>query len=280
MRKYLSSDQSEYSNCQGEPLLFENNVPTEFVGIKKDGTLIYIQIHSSTINYDGSMAKLAIIRDITEKKLEERNMNTASILAEEKERGRLAKELHDGLGPLLSTAKIYIYNIQNREPGENIDSFIEKLEHITEDAITSVKEISNNISPHVLRNFGLVKAVRSFISKLTICNKIQTDFYEDEQKRFPEVYEITIYRTVAELLNNTIKYAQAQKIHISMKEENNKFQFWYSDDGKGFDFEETIQRRMGLGLFNILSRVNSLGGYIKFNSNPGNGMNVYIEFIC
>lgn len=280
LKNYLYDNYYDHMSSQFELLHGIDSPPFEYYLRNKDGSQVYVQMHSNMLDYERSKAILSVIRDITVKKLEEKTLKTALVLAEENERERLARDLHDGLGPLLSASKIYVHNIKNREDCENIDLQINRLEHIINEAIISVKEISNNISPHVLRNFGLIKAIKTFLSKLTICDRVQTNFFLDESKRYAEVYEITLYRTIAELLNNTTKYAEAQNVVITLKEEYSKLQLWYSDNGKGFDFEVTIQNRRGLGLFNIISRVKSLGGYVNFNSNPGEGMMVYIELNC
>jgi PAS domain S-box-containing protein len=238
---------------------------------KKDKTIIDIELQSQKLT-NGKIE--SFIRDITQKKQMQKEIYIAGINAEEQERSRLAKDLHDGLGPLLSTCRIYLHKIKNKGIND-IDSF-EKLEEIIDESLIGIKEISNNISPHILRNFGLIHALKSFIEKVS--DKCQIDIISncDPAKRFEEIIEVTIYRVLTELLNNTIKYAKAHTANVQVNKENDRLFIEYSDDGIGFDYTETLNKNKGFGLLNIKSRIESIGGQYEFLSEPGKGVFIRI----
>lgn len=248
---------------KGEIILRERKV------IKKDKTLIDIESRSQKLS-DGRIQSFII--DITGKKQIQKKIYVAGINAEEQERGRLAKDLHDGLGPLLSASRIYLHKIKNK--GTDDKESLKKLEEIIDESLRGIKEISNNISPHILRNFGLVYALKSFTEKIGDKCEIDIIYNCNTSERFNEIIEVTIYRVLTELINNTIKYAQTHKAKILVIKENGQLYIEYEDEGIGFDYHETLTKNKGFGLLNIKSRIESIGGQYKFISEPGKGVSI------
>ena len=207
----------------------------------------------------------------------EKRLLQSVIHAEENERRRFASELHDGLGPLLSSVKMGVSaisdDIQDAEIRKN-------LEDAVNEAITTTREISNNISPHILSSFGLESAVKRFVSSLTLKN-MEPKFDLDisiKNKRYPETIEIVAYRVICELINNTIRHAHAHNVQLEMKDENNTLLINYSDDGIGFDFNKALKySKHGMGYYNMKSRVTSLKGTIEFSNDNGHGMKAFIK---
>lgn len=236
-----------------------------------------IEVRSRKITYEGHPAIVTAFNDISERKNLEKQVYTVSVKAEEDERGRIAKDLHDGLGPLLSTCKIYLHSIKNAEYSEKESRSYNKLSELINESLTGVKEISNNLSPHVLRNFGLVHALKSFIDKYSAYNEIEIEQNFKTIRRYNEIIEITLYRIATELLNNTLKHSGATKIEIGLLEKAQKLHFFYADNGVGFNYEHVLEHKSGLGLLNIKSRINSIGGFINFTTQTGEGVNVKIE---
>jgi PAS domain S-box-containing protein len=268
--KFISKDHAQlieqsFPSIYDLPGKFEFDVDMPILGKK------VFDCSTSIINYNGDQALLLMIRDFTEKNQLEKKNYLAIIEAEEKERLRFSKELHDGLGPLLSTLKIYLevffVNPADVEIRDRIESTLSE-------SIKSVKEISNNISPYILENMGLIKAVNSFLEKIKYGKKIDIEFNSNLDFRIKPEIEISIYRFVTELINNTIKHANATKINISIEEDQQKLWIKYSDNGVGFDIEEVLLSSKGIGLFNLKSRIEKLGGKIDLASSPGNGFSV------
>ena len=253
--------------------LKKNEIPHQQYLVKsRKGRVFPVEARSSLINYNGRLAVLTSFNDISERKDVEKEVFLAAVNAEEGERERIAKDLHDGLGPLLSTCRIYLFNIKNTPKGEKDEESIRNLGILINDALEGIKEISNNVSPHILRNFGLFQAVRSFIDRIKTKTNIEYNY--ESGRRYSEILELTIYRVITELINNSLKYARASNIRISFKEKETELEGCYDEDGVGFDFERTFKNNKGLGLINIQSRIHSLGGEINYRSEVGKGVEV------
>jgi signal transduction histidine kinase len=214
------------------------------------------------------------------KKMEEARLQSEKrvlnviILTEENERKRLAKDLHDGLGPLLSSVKMSVSALSTEKNLNTQNSILTNAIQAVNESINSLKEISNNLSPHILDNFGLVSAIRSFATKIEQTGKIKIEFRTNlREQRFNNNIEVILYRAICELINNTTKHAKARKILISLDLENDQLNVLYQDDGKGFNFEETmLQHKGGMGLHNIRSRTSSINGDFNIESQPGEGI--------
>ena len=210
---------------------------------------------------------------------EKRELN-AVIQTEEKERKRFAKDLHDGLGPLLSTVKMSVSTLSLMDSDPSRKEIIENTAYIIDESIKSIKEISNNLSPHILNNFGLASAIKDFInkidSKLIIINFESNAF----NRRFDENVEVVIYRVACELIHNTLKHAKAGLIEINLTFQHKTIIFSFSDDGVGFNVEEIFAVNPtynGMGYSNMLSRISSIKGKIEVDSSPQNGTKVLIR---
>jgi len=212
------------------------------------------------------------------RKQNESKVLSAIIKTEENERQHFAKELHDGFGPLLSSLKMSLSAINSESKGENVNAILGNAETLIDESILVLKEISNNLSPHLLNNFGLLKAVESFVNKLQVTDKTEIILLSNiKQTRFPFNTEVVFYRIICELLSNSLKYASATLIRIDLHTECNTLYLDYSDDGIGFDPEKTLTDYKGMGYSNIHSRIKSLEGKLNISSHPGQGMNVQIS---
>lgn len=220
-----------------------------------------------------SLEMLDQIRSKSEKKI-----LRAIIKTEEKERKHFAKELHDGLGPLLSSIKMLISGLKQSNDETKQKKIIDNLEVVTNEAIISIKEISNLLSPHILNNFGLFSAVKSFNEKISETGTIKIVLNSNIQGiRFDFNTETILYRVICELINNTIKHASAKSINIDIFLENKILKIYYYDDGIGFDAEEILNKEdSGMGFSNILTRLNSINGTIKIESELNSGVNINI----
>jgi len=210
----------------------------------------------------------------------EKKVLNAVIQTEEKERKRFAKDLHDGLGPLLSTVKMSIstLSVMDQEPSRK--EIIENAAHVIDESIKSIKEISNNLSPHILNNFGLASAIKDFSNKID--SKVLHINFESNafNKRFEENVEVVLYRVVCELINNTMKHAKARLADINLTHQHKTILLSYSDDGIGFNVNQVVSESSqvnGMGYSNMLSRVNSIKGKMDVESAPESGTRVLIR---
>ncbi len=200
----------------------------------------------------------------------------AVILTEEKERKRLASDLHDGLGPVLSAVNLYFQAYLDAP--ENQKPEIEtQLKKIIENLIADVSRISQNISPHILEKYGLITALDNFINQIRLTEKIKFFDTFEKTNRFDLKTELTIYRTVTELINNSIKHSGADEIHIKIFLSGNSINIDFMDNGKGFNVKQLEHNKTGMGLNNIHNRVNSLNGKITITSSENKGVSVQIS---
>lgn len=223
------------------------------------------------------MKRVEESRRLTEKMF----LNTI-IQTEEKERKRFAKDLHDGLGPLLSSVKMSVSSLAQMKHDEASREIVENTELAINEAIKSLKEISDNLSPHVLNNFGLVRALNNFANKINVTKTIRINLTSKiTDERFDSNVEVVLYRVICELINNTIKHAQAKKIDISLTQEEDFLNIVYKDDGKGFNVNKVIEQpgSSGMGFSNIYSRINSLKGEINIESEHRKGTLVTIKVL-
>jgi len=217
--------------------------------------------------------------DELRKQSENRVLN-AIIITEERERQRFAKDLHDGLGPLLSMMKMSVSVLQKSEIKQSDKEIITNIDTLVTESITAIREVSNNLSPHILDNFGLLSAVNSFIAKISKNNTVQINVYSNKADvRFDYNKEVVLYRVILELISNTLKHAVAKNIGISILFNDKNIMIEYKDDGKGFNIDEVLQTHSGMGLSNISSRIKSIQGELEIQSSPNDGVVFFIKVI-
>jgi len=222
---------------------------------------------------------MAIKREMDEKQRIQKELLDAVMVTEEKERKRLAGDLHDGLGPVLSAINLYYqaYIDASEDKKKSIEG---KLKDAIERAMSDISRISHNISPHILENYGLDEALTDFVNQVNSGNELEIIMDIRIQERFNLKRELAIYRTITELINNTLKHAEATNIEIKVKQDEQTIFILYTDNGRGFNVEETLATTKGMGLQSIRSRMESLGGSVTYVSSEGKGMTVEIEVTC
>jgi signal transduction histidine kinase len=215
----------------------------------------------------------------SEKRDMEKNILNAIIQAEETERKRFAKDLHDGLGPILSTVKMSMSSLTRIEKDDQTKKILRNTDLVIDEAIKSIREISNNLSPHILNNFGLNKAMRNFINKINLSDTIKINFSSNfENDRFDGNTEVVLYRVLCELINNTLKHAGAKQIQISLEKQSDMIICQYKDNGKGFDIDKiSPSDHAGMGYSNMLTRINSLKGTFEMMAEKGKGTKAIIR---
>ena len=154
------------------------------------------------------------------------------------------------MGPLLSSIKMYMGTLNTTNTKEKQDFIIAQLQEIVKEAITTTKEVSNDLSPHILMNYGLVSAIENFCKKVPA--EIKVHFKSSQlAQRYSNAVENSFYRIIKELINNTLKHANAHEITIHLEETGQNLVLEYADDGKGADIQKIIKAdNPGMGISN------------------------------
>lgn len=222
-------------------------------------------------------------RRMLESKLRQQNMEVeyqqkmlqAALESQENERKRLAADLHDGIGAMLSTIRLSLGILARVEgvPTENIN----QTKTMLDDTITSVRRLSRDLLPATLQKFGLSHAVKELCEQCTLVSGLPILFSEvGTAKQKEQADQLMIFRIVQELINNAMKHAQPTAIRVTLDWEKN-FELRVIDDGRGFLVEQIRQSGKGLGLFNMENRARLLNGQLSFRTNQPKGTMAKLE---
>jgi signal transduction histidine kinase len=239
--------------------------------------MIPIEFNGTKITYNNKDAVLSVIRDLRSVKQNEKDILNAIIETEEKQRAHFASDLHDGLGPLLSTIKLYLQWLARPDVKADKKELLSKAEETLEQAYYSMKEISDNLSPHILQDFGLKKALLSFIDHLKFVCPITFDVSWTHVINISPEKEIAIYRILTECVNNSVKHSNAKNVSIIFNISLDMMYIVFRDDGKGFDSGNILFQASGKGFYNIRTRLKSIGGAINIESEPGKGVTLMFK---
>jgi signal transduction histidine kinase len=209
----------------------------------------------------------------------ERRVLNAIINTEENERRRFANDLHDGLGPILSTVKMSVSSLTDRISDPDGIEILKNTNHLVNEALNTIKEISDNLSPHVLSNFGLTSAISAFTTKINQTGIVEINFKSNmENYRLENDKEVVIYRAACELINNAIRHSGASHIEIELNKHEKFVTLHFYDNGRGFD-PSSLRKEdaKGIGLSNIETRVKSVEGVFVIESTKGKGTTALIR---
>ena len=196
--------------------------------------------------------------------------------AQEQERRNIAQDLHDEVGSRLATLKLYVSSLTNYlKKSPESDKLKQEVFDIIHVSLVDIRRLLRELSPRTLDQYGYVAAVEELVDKINATHQIHVTF---ECRKLvlplPKNIETGLYRITQELLNNSLKHAEASEIVISVIPSGKVLSFFYSDNGKGFDF---VEAKKGLGIGNVGSRVAVLEGQMKWFTKPGEGLEVTIE---
>lgn len=194
------------------------------------------------------------------------------VTGEEKERSRIARELHDGLGGILAVSKMHASKLQ--KSSANTVEF-SKLIQLLDTASKESRRISHNLLPENLMLKGLDFALRDFVDSIRESSLLDASYQSiNLSDDLPQSLQLSVYRIVQELLNNIIKHSEATVALVQLQQERQKLLITVEDNGKGFSNQKTIE---GIGIANIKSRLSLLKGKLEIDSNQTSGTSVYIE---
>jgi len=251
--------------------------------ITKEGQRIPVEVSSRLIRKDNiPVAIEGSVRDITEiKKAKEasRTYSRRLIEAQERERRRISLELHDQIGQILTAVKINLYALQRRcdspETRESIDDNLK----VIDEAFAQVRNLSVDLRPLLLDDFGLVVALRWYLARQTNNSDVAAEFVShnlDDEDRFSSEVETACFRIVQEAVTNVIRHAAATSIFVSIMRNQDELKLLIKDDGVGFD-PQALRSASGsttLGLRGMEERIQALRGSLSIKSQPGKGTRI------
>ena len=247
--------------------------------LKKNGETMVGELAFYPIDYLGRKAMQVQINDVTEKirlekileqqkKLKQKHIAKAVLLAEEKERSELGKELHDNINQILAASKMFINTALNAKSLRR-NLLVQSMDNLSL-AIEEIRKLSKSLITPQIKEIGLVESIKDLVDLVLTVNKmkIKFDIKKLDENKLNKDCKIAIYRIVQEQLNNIIKYSKATSLKIQLLNEGQRVNLNISDNGKGFDPKV---RRKGIGITNIISRAELYNGHVHIDSAPGKG---------
>lgn len=211
----------------------------------------------------------------------QRKMLQAALDSQENERRRLAADLHDSIGAMLSTIRVGLSTMARKEdlPSEGIL----QTKQMLDDTIESVRAISRDLMPSTLEKFGLGQAVKEMCERITATARLPVQYQEEGPgSGLEKSKEVMIFRVVQELLNNALKHSGADRIQVCMQWHQDLF-ISVEDNGRGFDYDQQKDEKgnsKGLGLFNIENRARLLGATVQFDRPTTGGSKISLRMPC
>ncbi|GAB3897140.1 sensor histidine kinase [Spirosoma agri] len=209
-----------------------------------------------------------------------RELMAATFRGQEEERRRLAEDLHDGIGTMLSVTKMSLNQLERQIEGDTIrmNLQITKTRLMIDETMTNVRRISRDLVPTTLERFGLIAALEELIDRASDHElQVHLNCPEHMDQLSPAI-DLMLYRIAQELVNNAIRHARAHSVTVQLQFDNEAVRLSVLDDGVGFDFDAVTENKLsGLGLRNIESRLSVVDGHATFDVAPGRGSQIHVQ---
>jgi len=248
--------------------------------LRKNGEIIFVDVAWHSINYKDRPAVLALANDVTERiQLEnelneqrvtrQRQITEAVIVAQEKERTEIGKELHDNVNQILGASNLYINTAMTDE--DMRQELLERSTELVSNAINEIRKISKSLITPGLREIGLIESIEDIIDDMRLVKddlSIELDLQNIAEEQIEDRRKLALFRMVQEQLNNIVKHARATRVLIRLSIEGADIVLTVTDNGVGFDVS---RHRKGVGITNIISRAELFNGTVEIQSAPGEG---------
>ena len=192
--------------------------------------------------------------------------------AQEEERQRFARELHDGMGPALASLNLRLRasgRMLERE-GHPVAKELGEMAELTQDSVREIRRLIHDLRPNALDDLGLVPALKEYLSRCEQESGLAIRFTAEAGDRMPARVETALFRIVQEAVNNVIKHAEAHRVDVDLSCQDRTATLRIADDGRGFDPSRT-PTGSHVGLWSMQERVRQLGGQFRLQSSPGDG---------
>ena len=241
-----------------------------------NGKLYWMEgIVTNLLDTEGINGIVCNFRDVTERKEAEKRILQATIDAQEREREEIGRELHDNVNQILTTARLYL-DCLNGTPEQW--PIIKRSSEIITSAIEEIRKLSSSMTQSFHRELGLQLSIEDILENIRRVADgpvIHFDFFLENEPLLDDKLKTTLFRIVQEQLNNVLKHASASAIEVSLRQEGTQISLRISDNGRGFDIKS---KRQGIGINNIINRVEVFNGQVSIDSSPGNGCSLQVLF--
>lgn len=244
-----------------------------------DGTVHAVEIWAHECDETGnSMQRIGVVLDVTNRKNTEEALRAVSgrlIQAQEEERVRIARELHDDIGQRISLLAVELKRLEENAglSGEQLHQDIEYLTQFAEATATSIQALSRTLHSSKLEILGISVAMKSLCTEFGRQNRTAIEFVSDVSRFLPHNVSLCLYRVLQEGLHNAVKYSGAQRIFVRLHGEPAAVELTITDSGMGFDVE-SVTAGSGLGLISMQERVHLVNGTILIESAPSRGTTI------
>jgi predicted ATPase/signal transduction histidine kinase len=241
---------------------------------------VFMEEHVEFLKFLSDKIASFLEKETLLKQLQDQQQQTlqAVIHTQEDERKRIAEDLHDGLGYMLSTLKLNLTSLQELPQEHANQEFLENALRLLDESFKELRSVANDLMPDSLFVHGLKAAVAELCRRITQLGKLQIRFTCFNACPVNKEFDIELYRIIQEIINNVLKHAEATHLEIQFVYHTEYLIVTAEDDGKGFDYEQKIKSgKKGKGLSNIVNRAKYLHGQVQFDSTPGRGTSICIQ---
>ncbi len=245
---------------------------------KRNGKLMYMEVNGHLLEYRGRKSVLMLLNDVTERVMLQERIIENTIQAEEQERNRIAKELHDGIVQQLVACGMYVQNLLDvMDDPEQLEIKVKKLYELLKMTTNDTRDLSHKLRSAEIHDMNFSEMVNQLGRQLNYNSGIEfivKDFLPEQNKLSTQT-RINLYRSIQELCNNIVKHSHADEAVITLEQVDDKIFLSITDNGVGF--EQNGHENTGIGIVNVKSRIRQLGGQIRFHRMNKGGMKINIE---
>lgn len=282
--RIMADMEFRYQTAQKEKALSQNQLQLAQKNLQLQKNREYIYYTLAALIVALLVAALFYIRYRTKKRIHQKEIQSlqqqkeiqllqALMQGEEKERSRIAKDLHDGVAGMLAAVKMQLST--EEEELKTLKGYTKALQLLNE-ATAEVRKTSHNLMPEVLLQHGLDKALRRYCNNISSASLQVHYYFIGEEQRYIDSFELSVYRIVQELLNNIFKHSRATEASVQLSVQDTVLSMSIEDNGIGFSKQQS--QTGGMGLDSLKHRIQALNGNIEVSAETGGGVNAYLEF--